>query len=75
MSTRLDNLDRALRAALGAAVRQLQRDRGELTLSVAATDYAAAARTLRDGFERHAAALAARASALRGPRAGGAPGR
>jgi NADH-quinone oxidoreductase subunit C len=48
MSTRLDTLEGALKAALGAGIRELVRDRGEITGTVAATDYLAAARTLRD---------------------------
>jgi len=48
MSTRLDSLEGALKAALGAGIRELVRDRGEITVTVAATDYLAAARTLRD---------------------------
>jgi NADH-quinone oxidoreductase subunit C len=48
MSTRLDTLEGALKAALGAGIRELVRDRGEVTVTVAAADYLAAARTLRD---------------------------
>jgi len=48
MSTRLDTLEGELKAALGAGIRELVRDRGEITVTVAAADYLAAARTLRD---------------------------
>ena len=56
MSTRLDTLEISLRAVLGAGIRQLVRARGEITVTVAAGDYLAAARTLHDhpelGFEQ-----------------------
>jgi len=48
MSTRLDTLESALRTVLGAGVRQLVRQRDEITVTVAAADYLAAARSLRD---------------------------
>jgi NADH-quinone oxidoreductase subunit C len=48
MSVRLDTLQAALQAALGDSIKTLVRDRGELTITVAAADYLAAARTLRD---------------------------
>ncbi len=48
MTTRLDRLEEAVRAVLGAGIRQLVRARGEITVTVAAADYAMAARTLRD---------------------------
>jgi len=48
MSTRLDTLESALRMVLGAGVRQLVRQRDEITVTVAAADYLAAARSLRD---------------------------
>jgi NADH-quinone oxidoreductase subunit C len=48
MSTRLEILQGALKAALGAGIRELVCDRGEVTVTVAAADYLAAARTLRD---------------------------
>ena len=48
MTTRLDRLEEAVRTALGAGIRQLVRARGEIAVTVAAADYAMAARTLRD---------------------------
>jgi NADH-quinone oxidoreductase subunit C len=48
MSAKLDSLQAALEAALGPKLASLVRDRGELTATVAAADYAAAARLLRD---------------------------
>jgi NADH-quinone oxidoreductase subunit C len=48
MTTRLDNLEAALNSVLGAGIRQLVRARGEITVTVSAADYLAAARTLRD---------------------------
>jgi NADH-quinone oxidoreductase subunit C len=48
MSTRLDTLESALRMVLGAGVRQLVRHRDEITVTVAAADYLAAALSLRD---------------------------
>ncbi len=48
MTTRLDRLEEAVRNVLGAGIRQLVRARGEITVTVAAPDYAMAARTLRD---------------------------
>jgi NADH-quinone oxidoreductase subunit C len=48
MSTRLDTLETSLRAVLGAGLRQLVRARGEISVTVDAHDYLAAARTLRD---------------------------
>lgn len=48
MTQKLDNLQAALEAALGARVRHLLRDRGEITITVAAADWAEVARTLRD---------------------------
>jgi len=48
MSTRLDTLESALRTVLGAGVRQLVRQRDEITVTVAAADYLASARSLRD---------------------------
>jgi NADH-quinone oxidoreductase subunit C len=48
MSTRLDTLESALRTVLAAGVRQLVRQRDEITVTVAAADYLAAARRLRD---------------------------
>ena len=48
MSTRLETLQAALQSTLGEGVRALKRERGELTLTVAAADYARIAQTLRD---------------------------
>ena len=48
MTTRLDTLEGALKAALGAGIRELVRDRGEIAVTVSSADYLAAARTLRD---------------------------
>ena len=46
--TRLDTLEAALQSVLGAKIKTLVKQRGELTLTVGASDYAAAALTLRD---------------------------
>jgi NADH-quinone oxidoreductase subunit C len=48
MSAKLDQLQAALEAALGPKTVTLVRDRGELTLTVKATDYLAVALQLRD---------------------------
>ena len=48
MTQRLDNLQAALESVLGDAIQQLVRARGEITITVAADRYLAAARTLRD---------------------------
>ena len=48
MTQRLDTLQAALESVLGDAVKQLVRERGEITITVAADRYLAAARTLRD---------------------------
>jgi len=48
MSIKLDTLQAGLEAALGAKLKKLVRDRGEITVTVAAADYLDAARTLRD---------------------------
>ena len=48
MSQRLDTLQLALEAALGASLGSLKRDRGEITITAAAGDYARVARMLRD---------------------------
>ncbi len=45
---RLDNLQQALPTMLGAGITKLVRDRGEITVTVKADAYLAAARTLRD---------------------------
>ena len=46
--SRLDDLQAALETALGARLKKLVRDRGEITITVAAADYLSAALTLRD---------------------------
>jgi NADH-quinone oxidoreductase subunit C len=48
MSLKLDTLQAALESVLGTKIKALKRDRGELTVTVGAADYLAAARTLRD---------------------------
>ena len=48
MTQKLDNLEAALKAALGDKIKRLVRDRGEITITVSAEDSLAAARTLRD---------------------------
>ena len=52
----LDTLQASIEAVLGARVKRLVRDRGEMTISVGAPDYAACALLLRDhaelGFEQ-----------------------
>jgi len=49
--TRLDTLQQALQTILGASIKKLVRDRGEITVTVKADDYLGAARTLRDHSE------------------------
>lgn len=49
--SRLDVLQSALESQLGARLKKLMRDRGEITITVAADDYLAAALTLRDHAE------------------------
>jgi NADH-quinone oxidoreductase subunit C len=44
----LNTLQAALESALGATIKQLKRERGELTVTVGAADYLAAATLLRD---------------------------
>jgi NADH-quinone oxidoreductase subunit C len=51
MSKRLDTLQQALQTILGASIKKLVRDRGEITVTVKADDYLGAARTLRDHSE------------------------
>ena len=51
MNHKLDILQPALESALGSRIKSLKRDRGELTLTVAAADYAEVAHTLRDHAE------------------------
>jgi len=46
--SRLDTLQAALETTLGAKLKKLVRDRGEITVTVAAADYSAAALLLRD---------------------------
>jgi NADH-quinone oxidoreductase subunit C len=46
--TRLDNLQSALEAVLGARLKSLVRNLGEITITVPADDYLDVARTLRD---------------------------
>jgi NADH-quinone oxidoreductase subunit C len=48
MSQRLDRLQAALEAALGERIKAFKRERGEITLTVAAGDYRAVAIQLRD---------------------------
>jgi NADH-quinone oxidoreductase subunit C len=48
MSQRLDTLQSALESALGDTLRGLKRDLGEITITVAAGDYARVAHLLRD---------------------------
>src|SRR3954464_14461606 len=56
MTQRLDALQAALEAALGARITQLKRERGEITITVSAADYLEVATQLRDdrslGFEQ-----------------------
>jgi NADH-quinone oxidoreductase subunit C len=51
MTRKLDTLQAALQASLGAALKSLVRERGEITIVVAADHYLDAARTLRDHAE------------------------
>jgi len=48
---KLDQLQAALEAVLGDKIKRLKRDRGEITITVGAADYLAAATTLRDHAE------------------------
>ena len=48
MTQRLDKLQAALEATLGAKIKAFKRERGEITITVAAADYLAVARTLHD---------------------------
>jgi NADH-quinone oxidoreductase subunit C len=48
MTTSLDNLQSALDAALGGRIKAIKRDRGEITITVSAADYAGVVRVLRD---------------------------
>ncbi|QTN24946.1 NADH-quinone oxidoreductase subunit C [Rhizobacter sp. AJA081-3] len=49
--SQLDTLQAALETALGARLKKLVRDRGEITVTVGAADYLAAATVLRDHAE------------------------
>ena len=49
--SRLDTLQSTLQTVLGASIKKLVRDRGEITVTVGAEDYLGAARTLRDHSE------------------------
>jgi NADH-quinone oxidoreductase subunit C len=51
--SRLDTLQAALESTLGERVTKLVRERGEITITVAAADYAAVAQTLRDHADLH----------------------
>jgi NADH-quinone oxidoreductase subunit C len=46
--SKLDNLKAALETALGSQLKKLVTDRGEITITVSASDYIAVATTLRD---------------------------
>ncbi len=48
MTQRLDNLQAALEAALGPKIKHFKRERGEITITVAAADYLAVMQQLRD---------------------------
>ena len=48
MTQRLDTLQAALQAALGPKIKAFKRERGEITVTVAAADYLAVAVALRD---------------------------
>jgi NADH-quinone oxidoreductase subunit C len=48
MTQKLDTLQAALQAALGGSLKALKRDRGELTITVAAADYPQVVLRLRD---------------------------
>jgi NADH-quinone oxidoreductase subunit C len=48
MTQKLDNLQAALESVLGDKIKKLVRDRGEITVTVAAADYFDAAKALRD---------------------------
>ena len=51
--SKLDSLQAALESVLGDRLKKLVRDRGEISITVAATDYAAVALALRDHAELH----------------------
>ena len=48
MTQKLDNLQAALEAVLGGRIKQFKRDRGEITITVAAAEWASVATALRD---------------------------
>jgi NADH-quinone oxidoreductase subunit C len=48
MTQRLDALQAALEAALGDRIKHFKRERGEITITIAAADWLAVAKTLRD---------------------------
>ena len=48
MTQKLDTLEAALHTGLGGQIRHLKRERGEITVTVNAADYAAVALSLRD---------------------------
>jgi NADH-quinone oxidoreductase subunit C len=48
MTQRLDKLQAALEATLGNKIKAFKRDRGEITITVAAADYLGVAQSLRD---------------------------
>ena len=48
MTQKLDNLQAALESVLGERIRLFKRERGEISITVAAADYYEVARTLRD---------------------------
>jgi NADH-quinone oxidoreductase subunit C len=51
--SKLDSLQAALEAALGERLKKLVRERGEITITVAAADYIAVALALRDHADLH----------------------
>ena len=51
--SRLDTLQAALESTLGDRLKKLVRERGEITITVAAADYIAVALTLRDHADLH----------------------
>ena len=53
MTQKLDKLQATLEAVLGERIRQFKRERGEITITVAAADYYAVAQDLRDHPELH----------------------
>ena len=51
--SKLDSLQAALETVLGERLKKLVRERGEISITVAAADYADVAKTLRDHAELH----------------------